>query len=80
MDQRDQLLLDKQFCWLRSTSPNLAVVAFAMMTVFVGGVIFGGALYPAARNPVQQFGASTAETGGARSLATIMIAAQNTNF
>jgi hypothetical protein len=80
MDQRDQLLLDKQFCWLRSTSPNLGVVALTMMTVFVGGILLGGAVYPAERNPVQRFGASPAETGGPRSLATIMIAAQNTNF
>jgi hypothetical protein len=37
LDQRDQLLLDKQFCWLRPTSPNLGCVALAMMTVLVGG-------------------------------------------
>jgi hypothetical protein len=80
MDQRDQLLLDKQFRWLRSTSPNLGVVALTMMTVVIGGILFGGAVYPAERNPVQQLGASTAETGGPPSLATIMIAAQNTSF
>jgi hypothetical protein len=80
MDQRDQLLLDKQFRWLRPTSPNLGVVALTMLTVFVGGIFFGGAVYPAERNPVQPLGASTAETGGASSLATIMIAGQNTSF
>jgi hypothetical protein len=80
MDQRDQLLLDKQFCWLRPTSPNLGVVALTMMTVFIGGVIFGGAVYPAERSPVQEFGASSAETGSPPSSATIMIAAQNANF
>lgn len=80
MDQRDQLLLEKQFRWLRSTSPNLGVVALTMMTVFVGGILFSSAVFPPERNPVRRLGASAAETGGATSLAAAMSAAQNTSF
>jgi hypothetical protein len=79
VDQRDQRLLDKQFCWLSSTYPNVGVVALTMMTLFVGGVLFGGALFPPERSPVH-LGTSVAETEGPPSPLPIMIAARSTGF
>jgi hypothetical protein len=78
MDQRDRHLLDKQFCWLGSASPNLGVVALMMMTVFAGGVFFGGALFPAEKGPMRPFATTVAETAG--SATPIMIAVQNSRF
>jgi hypothetical protein len=80
MDQRDRHLLDKQFHWLGSTSPNLGVVALTMMTVFAGGVFFGGTLLPAEKSPARPFVTTVAETSGAPSATPIMIAAQTSRF
>ena len=80
MDQRDRHLLDKQFHWLGSTSPNLGVVALTMMTVFAGGVFFGGTLLPAEKSPARPFETTVAETVSSPSAPPIMIAAQSSRF